>query len=350
MEVRKDKVAHVLNFFQDLRLVSAEESRSIASLFEPSSAFLPQLAMADSIHLHVKVEDTAQLPHDAIRNAGGRVESEQTGYVKYTFPAGVNMIFSSIPVAEDDRLVGESPPSKPFLDHAGIDLRRQNADVRKAFDAIPEIGRHAGWRHVPQGGGGRAVYCCHTQVNEKHWLYPPRKSKEFVRPLEFAFGPLVLHAESMGCDLRPIDPAHPRASEAGCCSATNPDDTQAHADASQPTHAPNGYYDSKDLARFADVGRYASATMDKFWAYFGAATSQPGALSGCEKALIALAVAHAKQCPYCIDSFTSKCLESGANVEQMHEAVHVAAALAAGIDLVHGVQMQNALRAKGAIT
>jgi len=68
-----------------------------------------------------------------------------------------------------------------------------------------------------------------------------------------------------------------------------------------------------------------------------------------EKALIALAVAHAKQCPYCIDSFTSKCLDSGADAEQMHEALHVAAAMAAGIDLVHGVQMQNALRARGAI-
>ena len=62
-----------------------------------------------------------------------------------------------------------------------------------------------------------------------------------------------------------------------------------------------------------------------------------------------LAVAHSKQCPYCIDSFTAKCLEAGSNPEQMHEALHVAAAMAAGIDLVHGVQMQNALRAKGAI-
>jgi hypothetical protein len=31
----------------------------------------------------------------------------------------------------------------------------------------------------------------------------------------------------------------------------------------------------------------------------------------------------------------------------MHEAIHVAASLSAGIDLVHGVQMRNSLAARG---
>lgn len=44
---------------------------------------------------------------------------------------------------------------------------------------------------------------------------------------------------------------------------------------------------------------------------------------------------------------SGNCVSTGASVEQMHEAVHVAAALAAGIDLVHGVQMRNALAARG---
>lgn len=109
------------------------------------------------------------------------------------------------------------------------------------------------------------------------------------------------------------------------------------------------YYESKDLSRFAEVGKFASKLMDKFFAYYTEATATEGALSKREKSLIALAVAHAKQCPYCIDAFTTTCLESGANPEQMTEAVHVAAAMEAGMTLVHCVQMHNALKQKGAV-
>jgi alkylhydroperoxidase/carboxymuconolactone decarboxylase family protein len=72
-------------------------------------------------------------------------------------------------------------------------------------------------------------------------------------------------------------------------------------------------------------------------------TGTDGALTKREKALIALAVSHALKCPYCIDVYTTQSLESGANPEQMMEAVHVAAAMQAGITLVHSVQMQNHL-------
>jgi len=346
MSIRGDKVRHTLDFFRDLELLSAEDAGRVPWMFDAAFPFAAQMQFADSVHLHMKVPDTARLPRDAILNAGGKPESEQDGYVKFAFPAGVNMIFSSIPVAEDDRLSGAAATPEPLLDHAGIDMRREAADVRRQFDAVVDIAARDGWRHVGQGGADRAVYCCHTQVREKHWVYPPSGLRTWTRPLEFAFGPLIVHAGKMGCDLRPIDPAHPRAREAGCCGTASHD---AHADAAPTAADGKSYYDPGDLQRFAEVGRYASATMDKFWAYFGAATSQPGALSVREKALIALAVAHAKQCPYCIDSFTSKCLDSGADAEQMHEALHVAAAMAAGIDLVHGVQMQSAMRAKGAI-
>lgn len=108
------------------------------------------------------------------------------------------------------------------------------------------------------------------------------------------------------------------------------------------------YYESRDLAKFSEVGAFAPELMEKFFSYYKAATATEGALTKREKALIALAVAHAKQCPYCIDAFATQCLESGANPEQMTEAIHVAAAMEAGMALVHGVQMQNALKQKGA--
>lgn len=71
---------------------------------------------------------------------------------------------------------------------------------------------------------------------------------------------------------------------------------------------------------------------------------EAGALTSREKSLIALAVAHAIQCPYCIDSYTQDCLSKGSNEEQMTEAVHVAAAIRGGATLVHGVQMKNIVK------
>lgn len=109
------------------------------------------------------------------------------------------------------------------------------------------------------------------------------------------------------------------------------------------------YYDKADLAKFGEVGKFAGPAMEKFFAYYGSVTGTDGALSKREKALIALAVSHALKCPYCIDAYTTTCLETGSNPEQMTEAIHVAAAMQAGITLVHGVQMQNALRDKGAL-
>ncbi len=100
------------------------------------------------------------------------------------------------------------------------------------------------------------------------------------------------------------------------------------------------YYDPKDLDRFASVGDYRSDLFDAFMKWYSAVFRE-GALSKREKCLIALAVAHAVQCPYCIDSYTQECLEAGSNMEQMTEAIHVAAAIRGGASLIHGVQAHN---------
>ena len=104
------------------------------------------------------------------------------------------------------------------------------------------------------------------------------------------------------------------------------------------------YYESQDLAKFGGIGEHAKKLADEFFRYYGEVTGTEGALTKREKALIALAVSHAQQCPYCIDAYTTQCLETGANPEQMMEAVHVAAVMQAGITLVHSVQMQNHLK------
>src|SRR4026208_2194241 len=100
------------------------------------------------------------------------------------------------------------------------------------------------------------------------------------------------------------------------------------------------YYHPHDLSKFAEMGKGNKDLWEKFMTYYGAVFSE-GALTEREKALIALAVAHAVQCPNCIDAYTQASLEKGSTPEQMTEAVHVAAAIRGGASLVHGVQMRN---------
>ncbi|WP_372634722.1 arsenosugar biosynthesis-associated peroxidase-like protein [Fodinibius sp.] len=100
------------------------------------------------------------------------------------------------------------------------------------------------------------------------------------------------------------------------------------------------YYKPEDLKKFEDVADFGPELAEKFFEYYGAVFEE-GALSVREKALIALAVSHTVQCPYCIDAYTTESLEKGASEEQMMEAVHVASAIRGGSSLVHGVQMMN---------
>ena len=98
------------------------------------------------------------------------------------------------------------------------------------------------------------------------------------------------------------------------------------------------YYKPEHLAHFGHVAEGNEALAKKFFDYYGAVFAD-GALSGREKALIALAVAHAVQCPYCIDAYSTECLKAGSDLEQMTEALHVAVAIRGGASLVHGMQM-----------
>lgn len=102
----------------------------------------------------------------------------------------------------------------------------------------------------------------------------------------------------------------------------------------------SGYYHQHDLARFGEIDRGAPALAQKFFDYYTAVFAE-GALTAREKSLIALAVAHTVQCPYCIDAYSKDALEKGSNLDEMTEAVHVAAAIRGGASLVHGVQMLN---------
>lgn len=100
------------------------------------------------------------------------------------------------------------------------------------------------------------------------------------------------------------------------------------------------YYKDEDLDRFSEIGKYNPDLFRKFMAWYNSAL-EPGILNKREKVLIGLAVAHAIQCPYCIDAYSRSCLEEGMSLEHITEAVHVASAVRGGASLIHGIQAHN---------
>ena len=62
-----------------------------------------------------------------------------------------------------------------------------------------------------------------------------------------------------------------------------------------------------------------------------------GALAAKTKHLIAVAVAHVTQCPYCIRGHTKAAMQHGATPEEIMEAIWVAAEMRAGAAYAHSL-------------
>jgi|SRR5690242_15412969 len=72
---------------------------------------------------------------------------------------------------------------------------------------------------------------------------------------------------------------------------------------------------------------------------FGKAVFADGALPAKVKQIIAVAVAHVTQCPYCINGHTKAALRAGATPEELTEAIWVAAEMRAGGAYAHSTLM-----------
>lgn len=72
---------------------------------------------------------------------------------------------------------------------------------------------------------------------------------------------------------------------------------------------------------------------------FGKAVFADGALPAKIKQIIAVAVAHVTQCPYCINGHTKAALRAGATPEELMEAIWVAAEMRAGGAYAHSTMM-----------
>jgi len=71
------------------------------------------------------------------------------------------------------------------------------------------------------------------------------------------------------------------------------------------------------------------------WRNFSKTVFEAGALPEKTKQLIAVAVAHVTQCPYCIQSHTTQAIRKGASKEEIMEAIWVASEMRAGAAYAH---------------
>ncbi len=78
----------------------------------------------------------------------------------------------------------------------------------------------------------------------------------------------------------------------------------------------------------------APETMEA-WNNFSKTVFKEGALPEKTKQLIAVAVAHVTQCPYCIRSHTKQAMRKGASKEEIMEAIWVASEMRAGAAYAH---------------
>lgn len=76
---------------------------------------------------------------------------------------------------------------------------------------------------------------------------------------------------------------------------------------------------------------------------FSKAVFADGALSAKTKQIIAVAVAHVTQCPYCINGHTKAALRAGATPHELTEAIWVAAEMRAGGAYAHSTLMLTAV-------
>jgi AhpD family alkylhydroperoxidase len=91
----------------------------------------------------------------------------------------------------------------------------------------------------------------------------------------------------------------------------------------------------KITKKLADQRTALAPEIMTAWNNFSKTVLKDGALPEKTKQLIAVAVAHVTQCPYCIRSHTKQAMRKGASKEEIMEAIWVAAEMRAGAAYAH---------------
>ncbi|MCZ2339703.1 MAG: carboxymuconolactone decarboxylase family protein [Chitinophagales bacterium] len=80
------------------------------------------------------------------------------------------------------------------------------------------------------------------------------------------------------------------------------------------------------------------------WRKFSRSVFKEGVLDEKTKQLIAVAVAHVTQCPYCIRAHVPQAMKKGASKEEIMEAIWVAAEMRAGAAYAHATIALDAMK------
>ena len=101
----------------------------------------------------------------------------------------------------------------------------------------------------------------------------------------------------------------------------------------------------------AEQRRALAPEIEEAFRTFSKKAFADGALPSKTKELIAIAVAHTTQCPYCIRGHTMLALRKGATEQEIMEAIWVAAEMRAGGAYAHSnmaLDVMNQVKAKAA--
>jgi AhpD family alkylhydroperoxidase len=96
------------------------------------------------------------------------------------------------------------------------------------------------------------------------------------------------------------------------------------------------YHDAADLRFFKDMSKLAPTEFNAWFGLDKIVGRDDGAIPRKYRELIALGVAFATQCPYCIEVHTKAAKAAGVSREEITESSLIAAALRAGGAATHG--------------
>ena len=96
------------------------------------------------------------------------------------------------------------------------------------------------------------------------------------------------------------------------------------------------YHDTDDLKRMRELREAAPKEFEAWLNLDRVVGREDGKIPRKYRELIAIAVAHTTQCPFCIDLHVKAAKKAGASKEEVAEAVFLASALRAGAAATHG--------------
>jgi AhpD family alkylhydroperoxidase len=103
------------------------------------------------------------------------------------------------------------------------------------------------------------------------------------------------------------------------------------------------FYPLDGRKQYPKLNRAAPRLYEAFGKFNDEVFKTEGALPRKQKELIALAVAHTTQCPYCIETHTQSAKREGATDKEIAEAIFIAVAIRAGGGLAHSIIAMESL-------